>query len=125
MKHSIIIEESLKSPEVLKGYKILRTRFSPKQNWHLHVIEVSDVEKTISEIQQAMVENEPYYFHIYDEGETLKIIFKDTVFELDPNDKSTWQEARRCGGEKLGIPAEQLDFFPLRISQEDIWFNRE
>lgn len=123
MYHSIIIEESLKNPEVLGNYRILRTRFAPEENWHLHIVEIpGPLKKTIKEIQEAMVSDEPWYFHIYDEGETLIVIFKEKIFYLDPNDESTWQEAREYGGKKLGIPPEELDFRPRRISEEDSWY---
>ncbi len=124
MFHSIIIEESLKNHEVLKNYKIIRTKFSAEENWHLHIIEVPDAKSAINEIQEAMVAGVPYYFHIYDEGETLIIVFKYKVFELNPNDESTWQEAREYGAEKLNIPLEQLDFYPSKISEEDNWYDR-
>ena len=81
MYHSIIIEESLNDPKVLENYKILRTKFSAKNNWHLHIIEIPEsVEKFIKEIQGAMVEDKPYYFHIYDAGETLTVVFKDRIY---------------------------------------------
>ena len=81
MYHAIIIEESLKNPQVLKKYNILRTKFSPKVNWHEHIIEIiGPVEKFIEDIQQAMVDGKPYYFHIYDEGKTLIVVFKEKVF---------------------------------------------
>lgn len=122
MYHSIIIEESLKNPEILKNYKIFRTMFSVKANWHLHIVGIS--ESAIKEIQEAMVSDKPYYFHIYDEGKTLIVVFKDKVFYLNPGDESTWQEAREYGGKKLKIPPEQLDFYPTRFSEEDSWCNK-
>jgi len=124
MYHSIIIEESLKTSKVLEGYKTLRTKFSSKQNWHLHIVEITEPEKAIKEIQEAMVIDKPFYFHIYNEGKTLIVIFKDKVFHLNPNDQSTWQEARTFGARKLNIPVEQLDFYPTRISEEDDWYNK-
>jgi len=127
MYHSIIIEESLENSKVLENYKILRTKFEPAErpddiNWHLHIIEILELEKAIKEFQAAMVSNKPYYFHIYDEGSTLVVVFKDKVFHLNPNDQSTWKDARTFGASKLGIPPKQLDFYPSRISEEDNWF---
>jgi len=125
MAHSIIIEESLKKPEVLDRYRILRTKFSEKQNWHLHIVEVKEnLKDFIRKIQEAMVTEEPYYFHIYDEGTTLIVVFKDRVFNIDPSDQSTWKEARKYGADRLKIPSEQLDFYPTRPSEEDSWFKR-
>ena len=126
MNRSIIIEESLKKPEVLNNYKILRTKFAPGESWHLHIVEIpTPLEEAIKEIQEAMVEDKPFYFHIYDEGKNLIVVFKDKIFNIDPNNKSTWQEARAFGARKLNIPAEQLDFYPSRISEEDDWYNRK
>lgn len=129
MYHSIIIEESLGDKKVLENYKILRTKFEPAESsddidWHLHIVEIPEPEKAIKEFQAAMVSNKPYYFHIYDEGNTMIVIFKDKVFNLNPNDKSTWKDACAFGASKLNIPTEQLDFYPSRISEEDNWFNR-
>jgi len=129
MYHSIIIEESLGDKKVLENYKILRTKFEPAEgpddiDWHLHIIEIPEPEKAIKEFQAAMVNNKPYYFHIYNKGNTMMVIFKDKVFNLNPNDKSTWKDARAFGASKLNIPTEQLDFYPSRISEEDDWFNR-
>lgn len=88
-------------------------------------MEIPDpIEKVIEEIQEAMVSDKPYYFHIYDEGKTFIIIFKDKIFYLNPIDQSTWQEARAYGARKLNIPMEELDFYPTKISEEDIWYNR-
>ena len=124
MYHSIIIEESLENPQVLNNYKIIRTKFSEKQNWRLHIVEIPEpVEKAVKEIQEAMVTGKPYYFHVYDEGKTLIAIFKDKVFHLNPNDELTWRKAREYGGDKLNIPSEQLDFYPTKISEEDDWYN--
>ncbi len=129
MYHLIVIEESLEDPKILENYKILRTKFEPAEgpdniDWHLHIVEIPEPEKTIKEFRAAIVSDKSYYFHIYDEGSTLIIAFKDKVFHLDPNDKLTWEDARIFGASKLNIPAEQLDFYPSRISEEDDWFNR-
>jgi hypothetical protein len=126
MYHSIIIEESLKDPKVLEKYKILRTKFSSEDNWHLHIVEIPEsVEEAIKEIQEAMLSDEPYYFHIYNEGKTLIVVFKDKIFRLEPNNQSTWREAREYGASKINIPPEQLDFSPSKISEEDNWYNSD
>lgn len=125
MYHSIVIQESLVRPEVLEKYKIIKTKFSDTQNWHLHIIEIKEpLDEAIAEIQRAMLSNVPYYFHVYDEGEILVVVFNDKKFSLDPNNELTWNEARKYGGEKLHIPPEQLDFYPTRISDEDVWYSR-
>ena len=125
MYHAIIIEENLEKPEVLRSHRILRTKFSAKNNWHLHVVEIPEPKRVIKEIQEAMVGAKPYYFHIFDEGKTLIVAFKDNVFHLNPNDETTWKDARAFGANKLNIPVEQLDFYPTRMSEEDNWYNRK
>lgn len=125
MYHSIIIEESLENPKVLENYKILKTKFSSKKSWHLHIVEIPEpVESAIEEIQEAMVKDKPFYFHIYNKGKTLIIVFKDKVFNLDLADTSTWKDALEYGVFKLSIPIDELDFYPTKISEEEEWFKR-
>ena len=124
MFHSIIIEESLAKPRVLRNYKILKTKTWAEAGWHLHIVEIAEPKKAIKEIQGAIVADKPFYFHIYNEGKTLIIVFKNKVFHLSPKDKKTWQEARAFGASKLNIRPEQLDFYPTKISQETRWYNR-
>jgi len=124
MYHAIIIEESLENPKMLENYKLLRTKFVPKKNWHLHIVEIPEpVEEAIDEIQKAMISDKPFYFHIYDEGKTLIIVFKDEVFHLNPQDKSTWKDALEHGVFKLNIPVDELHFYPTKISEEEKWLN--
>ena len=124
MMHAIIIEESLANKDILKKHKILRTKFLPEPtNWHLNVVEIyGAIDEAIAEIQYSMVSDKPFYFHIFDEGKTLIVVFKKSYFTLDPNKKITWMDAKIYGG-SLNIPEEQLDFYPTRISEEDDWFS--
>ena len=119
MYHSIIIQESLKDKKILEKYKIIQTKLSSR--WHLHIVEFEGVESFIKDIQGSMVSDQPYYFHIYNAGKCLKVIFKDKVFNLDPRDKGTWTDARNFGAEKLNIPAKELDFFPKSFAEEEEW----
>jgi hypothetical protein len=126
MYHSIVIEESLTNVETFKKFKIIRTKFSTKENWHLHIVKVDGfIEEFISTIQSTMVSDRPFYFHCYDEGNTLRVIFKDKIFDINPNDKSTWKEVSTYGARKLNIPTDQLDFYPSRISEEEDWYNKK
>lgn len=123
--HAVIIEECLANKEILKKHRILRTKFLPEPiNWRLHIVELyGSLEEAIAEIQYSMVSDKPFYFHIYDEGITLIVVFKNNYFTLDPNDKITWMDAKIYGS-RLNIPAEQLDFYPARISEEDDWIKK-
>lgn len=119
---AIVIEESLKDKSVLDNYKIIRIKKSG--SWHLHVLEISNAEEAIKDIQAAMVSDQPYYFHIYDEGKNLIIVFKEKYFLIDPNNQSTWGDVIKYGL-SLNIPKEQLDFYPQKIADEDNWFNKQ
>ena len=123
--HAIIIEESLVDKSVLKKHKIIRTKFLPEPtNWRLHIVELyGSLNEAITEIQYSMVSDNPFYFHVYDDGKTLVVVFKNNYFSLDPNNKITWVDARVYGN-RLGIPDKQLDFFPTKISEEEIWLNK-
>ena len=121
MYHSIVIEESLDDKNVLKNLKILNTKIDG--DWHLHIIEVpdEDLETTLKLLQSHLVKNRPYYFHFYNDGKNLIIVFRKKVFRMDPKDKNTWQEAQEYGDKILKISVEQLDFYPTRFSDEENW----
>lgn len=123
MYHAIVIEESLKDKSILDKYSILRTKVS--ERWHLHVIEVENPSVFIEDIQNEMVTSLPYYFHLYDDKNDLKVAFKEKSFDLDSKDKTTWIEAQKYGGNKLHIPFDELDFSPNNFSSEDEWYNKD
>ncbi len=118
MYHAIVVEESLANKKFLGNYKILNTKVS--QNKHFHIILLSDLDDFSIKIQKAMRPNKPYYCHVYDNGISLRIIFKDATFHVNPNNKNTWVPAKRHGL-TLNIPKEELDFFPTRIKEEEKW----
>jgi hypothetical protein len=102
----------------LRNYKILNTKTD--QDWHLHIIAVPEPNVFIAEIQQAMMSDKPFYFHVYDNGASMKIVFKGAVFRVNPNNKNTWVAAQKYGL-SLNITRSQLDFFPTRIREEEKW----
>lgn len=118
MYHAIIIEESLADKSSLNNFRILNTKIDG--DWHLHVIEIPDIEKAIEIIQPAMVIDDEYYWHIFDDGNILVVVFRDKAYRMDPADKLTWKEAQEHGA-NLGIARHQLDFYPLSFSDEPEW----
>jgi hypothetical protein len=116
--HGIIIENSLKDPLVLQAFSILSTRTTKDTVWKMHKVAIEEVElqKAVDLLQQNLKEGEPWYVHFYN-GERLKIIFRDAVFDAKVADKSTWRKAAEHGS-KLKIPQEQLDFGPCRFEDE-------
>lgn len=116
---AVIIEQSLKNKNTLNNFKIINRKKSG--DWVLDILEITDISKTIEIIQPEMVEDKPYYWHIYDDNHMLVIIFREKVFHLDPTDHSTWKEAQKYGSKLLRIPEEQLDFYPTQFSDEPEW----
>lgn len=86
----------------------------------MHIVAVAEPNVFITEIQQAMMSDKPFYFHVYDNGISMRIVFKDAIFRVNPNNKNTWIAAQKYG-QALNIPREQLDFFPTRIKEEEKW----
>jgi len=120
MYHSIVIEESLDDKNVLKDLKILKTKIDG--DWHLHIIEVADedLDETLELIQSHLVKNRPYYFHFFNDGQNLIIVFQKKVFRMNPKDQKTWQDAQEYGDKILSIPIDQLDFYPTKLAMKKI-----
>lgn len=119
MNHAIIVEESLRDLDLLKQFTILKSEKG--KEFTLHLIEVIDLDNFIDKIQKAMKPNKPYYCHVYNNGISLTIIYKDAIFRVNPNNKNTWINAVRHG-KNHKIPPNQLDFYPTRIAEEKEWF---
>lgn len=43
------------------------------------------------------------------DGDEMKVVYKNKIFDLKISDKSTWDDALTYG-RSIGIPEEQLDF---------------
>jgi len=111
--HGIIVDESQKDKSIFKKLKV--TGQSKGEHWTLYKISVpeKDLEKTLKAIQTNMAKG--FYFHVY-RGDELIAVFNERTFRVK-TDKSTWKELLSYGKE-LGIPEEQLDFFPCRFEDE-------
>ncbi len=121
MFHSIIIEQFLKDRTVLDKYKIINQKIY--ENWKMHIVEVHNHLPFITDIQESMIEIIPCYFHLYDEGKNLLVVFKDLICDLDPNDQIIWQEAADYLSNILKISCWQFQSYPKKISDEPIWLN--
>ncbi len=115
--HGIIIDISQKDKFILDRLKVLSKK--KVGNWVLHNVEVkpNNIDKIIKDLQENMIDSK-FYFHFYRNDELI-IIFKNKIFRVN-TDKSSWKDAIECG-KKLGIPKEQLDFYPYRIEDEKYW----
>lgn len=113
--HGIVIHESQKYKSIFKNLRILGERIAKDEKRTLYKIAVGaeGLENTILFLQNNMLPG--YYFHLYRNGELI-VAFKEKIFRIN-TDKSTWKEAIEYG-KSLGIPENQLDFFPCHIEDE-------
>lgn len=115
--HGIIIENSLKDPSILQAFKILSTRTIQNPPWKMNKVLIEGVElQKATDLVQQNLDKGPWYVHFYN-GEKLRIIFRDAVFDVSAKDKITWQLAVEHGA-KLKITSKQLDFGPCRFEDE-------
>lgn len=73
---------------------------------------------TIIDLMQANLLDErgvPYYAHFYRDDELI-IVFPSKIFHVTP-DKNSWSEAVSYG-ESVGIPKDELDFRPCKLTEE-------
>lgn len=93
-------------------------------DWMLYGIEIprDKVENAVLDIQSHMRADAPFYAHLYDD-ETVIVIFKARLFRASSH-SSSWAEVKRFG-KTLGIPADQLDFWPNRFQDEPHYFGKE
>ena len=107
MLKGCIIEESLKDTKILNQLKVLETRTSDNDHWHLYMVSVS--KEQIEAIAKSL-DIGKWYTHFWDDKGNMTVVFSGgKIFDCNYNDKSTWKEAI-AHGLKLGIPKKQLDF---------------
>lgn len=117
--HGILVDASFLDPQFPLSFKNFARQVAG--SWLLHGIEVphQDLTAAIEHIQRAMKADRPYYAHLYNDAE-LVVIFKDKVFRVLPH-SATWKPIVEYG-KALGIPDEQLDFWPNRFQDERHYF---
>jgi hypothetical protein len=116
MYHAFIYEKALADLRVLSNYQAAKNGRVGLNKFL--IIVVTDPASFINDVQKSMYLDKPIFFHIYDNGISMKIVFKGTVFSVNPNNKNTWIAAQRHG-KTLGLTPAELDFFPTRIKEEE------
>ena len=106
-----IIKESLIDPSILDSLQIVSDHVENSQDdadgsWHLYTVLISRDE--IPKIQPYLERKGGWYMHFW-KGRDVIVVFRDRVFEIDADDKTTWKDAVEYGL-SMGVPAEQLDF---------------
>ncbi len=111
--HGIIIEESLREKDVLDSFEILGKEKGKNWTFLKIAIEPHDIRAGIRRLQSELKGN--FYFHAY-MNDKMVVVFKDRQFWIS-TDKSTWDKARSYGV-YLGLPKEQLEFYPSKPEDE-------
>ncbi len=118
-----VIEESLTDKNVLKHFKILRTRVEEVterhktpwiKQWTLHLIEVpdADAERDAELLSKAIDTSHKSSWYVDYKNETTHyIIFSGRIFKIDRKRPDEYRKVTEYGV-SLGIPDYQLDFSP-------------
>lgn len=122
MYHGIILDMAFNDASYPEKLKVFAKRKSSSNDWVLYGVEVGDdmFDQVVQEIQSNMKSDKPYYSHFYNDEEMV-VVFKDKLFNVNPY-ASTWSPIIEYG-KTLGIPAEQLDFWPNRFQDEIHYFD--
>jgi hypothetical protein len=112
----IVIEQSLTDPAFAGSLDVVHRKRDPNGTWVFLLVRVAPerLANELERIRQAMVRDEPWYAHFFSE-DRLDVVFADAIFELS-TDPMSWSPAVDHGL-ALGIPAEQLDFWPRTGTQ--------
>lgn len=122
--HGNLLDTEFKDPNFLKKFKVFASRKSRRNPWTMTGVIVPEekVEEVIKDVQENLLDDQPYYAHFYRDDELI-IVYKKKVFRVTP-DKSTWNEAIKYG-RSLGIPDDQLVFAPNRFKDEEAYYKGE
>ncbi|MFZ2484338.1 MAG: hypothetical protein WAX80_03545 [Minisyncoccia bacterium] len=105
MYKGTIVENSLIDKNILEKVQITKTW--QDEDWILYDVLVE--ENQLYELGKSLADG-PWYMNFWiPEGDEMKVVYKDKIFDLKISDKSTWDDAL-VYGRSIGIPEEQLDF---------------
>jgi hypothetical protein len=121
MFHGILLDLAFVDQEYPKSFSLFAQKLSG--DWGLYGIKVdqNDCESTVVNIQAHMRTDQPFYNHLYDD-ERLIVIFRERIFRVTTH-ASSWEEVKQYGL-TLGIPEQQLDFWPNRFQDEIHYFEQ-
>ncbi len=124
MYHGIILDVQFVDPlfpETLNYFAKKKSKINP---WTIYGVSIKaqDFERTVQTIQKNMKLDKPYYAHFYRENE-LMVVFKEKIFRVASHN-ATWTPVIDYGV-KMGIPKEQLDFWPNRFQDEVHYFEKK
>jgi hypothetical protein len=112
----IVIEQSLTDPAFAETLDVVHRWRDPNGSWIFLLVRISP-ERLSTElecIQRAIAHDRPWYAHFFS-GEQISVVFPDAVIQMT-TDVASWKPAIDRGL-ALGIPIEQLDFWPHSVGQ--------
>ena len=105
MYKGTIVENSLADKSILDKVQITKTWHD--EDWILHDVLVE--KDQLEELGKALTDG-PWYMNFWiPDGDEMKVVYKNKIFDLKISDKSTWTPALDYG-RSIGVPEEQLDF---------------
>jgi len=118
----VIIEESLRNPDILRDLKITDTKIvevnkdhqTPHLNqWSLHTVEIKteEAEAVAEALSQVLLDKPNSWYTDFKNDEIVYIIFPNKVYKIPRTNSALFDEAREYGI-SLGIPDYQVDFSP-------------
>jgi hypothetical protein len=119
--HGILVDQSFQNKAFLEKYSLFAKEKTATLGWLLYGVKIANTEldETVKTIQNELRSDENFYSHLYNDEELIAT-FKDRVFRVGTH-KSQWQPILDYGAQ-LGIPSEQLDFWPNRFQDERHYF---
>jgi hypothetical protein len=119
--HGILVDTSLEDTSLLGSVTTLamKTVTSGSSPWCLRLIDIEDQQLDHFLSLASDIIKPGWYLHCYNNHELI-VVYKNKVLRFDLLDRSRWQQAISYG-RGLGIPTEQLDFWPYQIKQEQTW----
>jgi hypothetical protein len=114
--YGIVIEQSLADPAFAETLDVVHRRQDPNGSWVFLLVRIAPerLADELERIRQAFTSEEPWYAHFF-KSEQLAVVFPDAVIRMT-TDPTSWTPAIEHGL-ALGIPLEQLDFWPHSSEQ--------
>ena len=112
----IVIEQSLTDPAFAETLDVVQRKRDPNGSWVFLLVRIASdrLFTELERIRQALADDQPWYAHFFS-GEKIAVVFSEAIISMT-TDVASW-EAAIAHGLTLGIPREQLDFWPHSTEQ--------
>jgi hypothetical protein len=109
--YGIVIEQSLADPAFAETLDVVYRKPDPNGSWVFLLVRIAPerLSGELERIRLALVDDQPWYAHFFSD-EQIAVVFADAVIQMT-TDVASWRPAIDHGI-TLGIPIEQLDFWP-------------